>query len=56
MNEALNKNTTQLCPNCKTGLETYLLDNRGPICPYISYHDGATCFMFKPLLHHAELK
>ena len=39
----------QLCPNCKTGLDTYLLDERSPFCPHISCHNGKTCSMFIPL-------
>jgi hypothetical protein len=43
----LAENQNQLCPNCKTGLETYLLDRRSPFCPYISFHNGINCTMFK---------
>jgi len=39
----------QLCPNCKTGLDTYLIDKRSPFCPYISFHNGKTCTKYVPL-------
>ena len=41
--------TPQLCPNCKTGRDSYLLDNRSPFCPYIKCNDGKTCAFFKEL-------
>lgn len=40
------KNNSQLCPNCKTGYDSYLLDNRSSFCPYLRYHDGTECRMF----------
>lgn len=27
------ENSKQLCPTCKVGQDTYLLDNRNPFCP-----------------------
>lgn len=39
----------QLCPKCKTGRDSYLLDNRSPFCPCLKYHDGKTCAFFKEL-------
>ena len=39
----------QLCPNCKTGRESYLLDHHSPFCPYLKYHDGKTCAFFEEL-------
>lgn len=54
-NKTLNKGTKQLCPECKTGQDTYLLDERSPFCPYLACHSGMTCFVFKPLFH-AESK
>ncbi len=51
--KTLAENTKELCPNCKTGQKAYLLDRHSPFCPYITYHNGVTCFMFKPLLHYA---
>lgn len=33
----------QLCPTCKTGQDTYLLDSRNPFCPYLNLHDGEKC-------------
>lgn len=42
-------NKEYLCPKCKTGQDTYLLDNRNPFCPYLSFHNGDNCSMFKPM-------
>lgn len=44
-----NKNSKQLCPNCKTGRDSYLLDNRSPFCPYIRFHNGSECVKFRPI-------
>lgn len=43
------KNNEQLCPTCKTGQDTYLLDSRNPFCPYIHCHNGTSCTMYKPI-------
>lgn len=48
------KNNKQLCPNCKTGKDMYLLDNRSPFCPYISCHNGEWCAKFRPLKENIE--
>ena len=45
---------TQLCPNCKTGLESYLLDKQSPMCPYIHLHQSDGCTMYKELLDTKE--
>ena len=37
---------TQLCPNCKTGRDSYLLDGKAPFCPYINLHKGTSCSRF----------
>lgn len=50
MNKQISEEKTQLCPDCKTGQDTYLLDIRSPFCPYISYHDGVNCFMFRAFI------
>lgn len=36
----------QLCPNCKTGMDSFLLDNHSPFCPYLYLHDGNNCPKF----------
>lgn len=36
----------QLCPNCKTGRDNYLLDGKEPFCPYIHLHNGTSCSRF----------
>lgn len=45
----MNKENKQLCPTCKTGQDTYLLDSKNPFCPYIHCHKGNTCSMYVPL-------
>ena len=42
-------NKDYLCSKCKIGQDTYLLDNRNPFCPYLSFHNGDNCSMFKPM-------
>ncbi len=44
--EELNK---QLCPKCKTGADSYLLDNKSSVCPYMHLHNGKSCPMFKEM-------
>ena len=44
-----NDKTEQLCPQCQTGKDSYLLDNKSPVCPYIDFHNGKECIKFKPL-------
>lgn len=48
--KVLAENKSHLCPNCKTGKESYLLDKRSPFCPYIFCHKDASCSMFVLLL------
>ena len=38
-----------LCPNCQTGANALKLDEREPMCPYLSCHNGKSCSMFVPL-------
>jgi len=45
----LAKNQKQLCPNCKIGQETYLLDRRSPFCPHLACHTGIACVMFESI-------
>lgn len=33
----------QLCPNCQTGHDTYMLDNKEPFCPFLHMHRGGEC-------------
>lgn len=44
----------QLCPKCKTGLESYQLDPKSEACPYLAYHNGETCIFYKPLYDESE--
>ena len=50
----MKKENNQLCPNCKTGQDTYLLDSKNPFCPYIQCHKGNTCSMYVPLKQNTE--
>lgn len=43
------KINAELCPNCKTGADSYLLDSKNPFCPYQHLHNGQTCIMFERL-------
>ena len=45
----MNTENTQLCPNCKTGRDSYLLDSKELFCPYIHFHNGVTCSQFAPI-------
>lgn len=45
----MNDNTGQLCPTCKTGQDTYLLDGKNPFCQYLHCHNGKSCTMYKPI-------
>ena len=38
-----------LCPECKTGQESYLIDKSSPTCPYLSCYNGYKCAYFVPL-------
>lgn len=48
------KNNKQLCPTCKTGQDTFLLDNRNPFCPYLHCHNGKTCSAYDRLKIRTE--
>lgn len=39
----------QLCPKCKTGAESYKLDPKSEVCPYLRYHNGKSCPFFSPI-------
>ncbi len=36
----------QLCPQCKTGRDSYLYDSKSPVCPYMGSHNGQSCSYF----------
>lgn len=38
-----------ICPTCKTGLETLLLDRHTPFCPHIDCHKDGDCRRYEPL-------
>lgn len=39
----------ELCPQCKTGAESYRLDPKSPMCPYLQYHNVERCPFFVPI-------
>lgn len=38
-----------LCPNCKTGQDSYKLDPSSPVCPYFSCYNGIRCNYYVPV-------
>lgn len=47
-------NNKQLCPKCKTGAESYRLDPKSELCPYLVYHTSKECKMYAPLDNENE--
>lgn len=43
-------NKDYLCSKCKTGQATYRLDSRTLFCPYMGFHNGNKCSMFKQMI------
>ena len=39
----------KMCSCCKTGKETYALDKRSEVCPYIYSYTGNSCSCYVPL-------
>ena len=39
----------QICSNCKTGKESYELDNYSETCPYIGCWENGKCHFYVPL-------
>jgi len=37
-----------LCPDCKTGKESYKVDPTSPVCPYFSCYNGVHCAYYIP--------
>ncbi|MBE7047327.1 MAG: nitrous oxide-stimulated promoter family protein [Ruminococcaceae bacterium] len=35
-----------LCPQCKTGKESYILDSQSENCPYLEYYNNEGCLYF----------
>ena len=48
------KSDMKLCPRCKTGYETYMNDNKSPICPYLGSHTGEKCGYFVEMVVPCE--
>ena len=48
--ETAKENDTEklLCPNCKTGKESYLLDRLSESCPYIECMQDGKCKFYIP--------
>lgn len=40
----------KLCPHCQTGRDTYNLDGRSMVCPYLGFHNGKECSMYMKLV------
>lgn len=38
-----------LCSNCKTGKDSYELDNHSETCPHIAYYEKNKCNYYVPL-------
>lgn len=38
-----------LCPDCKTGRESYTIDEKSPVCPYFECYNGYSCTFFTPM-------
>lgn len=38
-----------ICANCKTGKESYELDSRTAVCPYLGLYKNNKCCYYKPL-------
>lgn len=38
-----------ICPNCRTGEESYKLDSRSPFCPYIQLYKSGACAKYDPI-------
>ena len=43
-----------LCPDCKTGKQTYQIDKKSVMCPYIRCHNGKRCSMYVPIKDKAK--
>ena len=38
-----------ICPDCKTGKDSYLIDENSPVCPYLECYDGYNCAYYQPV-------
>lgn len=38
-----------LCPDCKTGQDSYLIDENSPVCPYLNCYNGYNCAYYVPI-------
>ena len=38
-----------ICPDCKTGKDSYLIDENSPVCPYIDSYDGYNCSFYESI-------
>ncbi|MBE7037474.1 MAG: hypothetical protein E7404_01070 [Ruminococcaceae bacterium] len=39
----------KLCPTCKTGSDYLKIDDKEPMCPYLSMYKGKKCSMYKKI-------
>ena len=52
--ENKNKPKKLLCPDCKTGMESYIIDENSPVCPYLDCYDGYNCGYYVPMEDSAD--
>ena len=45
-----------LCPNCKTGQESYIIDPATSACPYFSCYNGFHCAYYVPINNEEDKK
>ena len=50
----MNNIKEQLGPKCKTGYESYIIDEHSVTCPYIVCNNGETCGVFVPMENEHE--
>ena len=43
------KKEIKLCPNCRTGAESFKQDSRSPVCPHLGLHTGKACAKYEPM-------
>ena len=42
-------NENNICANCKTGLDSLVLDPRSPVCPYLELKKDGRCQAYVPV-------
>jgi len=49
MKKKIKRKQRIICPSCKTGMDSYAVDNSSPTCPYISCYNGVRCAYYVPV-------